>query len=870
MNEGIRKVRQSGEYDRIYDKWFGKKVFAGYSEKEIWFFGFIAVLLSLALGISIGLFILNLRLRRSKNELSKALTERERAEETLRESEQRLSIHLENSPLATVEWDSNFIVTRWAGEAEKMFGWSRAETIGKPIMDLHMICDEDIPIVQKTMERLTDGVSKHVVSANRNYTRDGKVIYCEWYNSVVLNPQGKMVSVLSQVLDITARKQAEEALRESEAHYHSLVEGIPGIVYSFSDRRGGIYYSSHVEDILGYSREHLYAHPMLWHDSIHPDDLPRVEETIRQLPIGKVFHIEYRIRDAQGNWRWFDDRLIERHSNSGEEIVTGLALDITERKQAESALRKSEAMLNETQRLTKVGGWEYDIEKNKITWTDEVYRIYGVSPQNYDPNNITQDIQFYAPEERATIERAFNAAIKEGKPYDLQLKFTTAHGKKLWVRTIGQVEKKGGKAARVYGYIMDITEIKAAEDALHKLAEQLEDRVEERKGELSQSQKALMNMVEELNKAMQALRESEERYRMLVESSPDGIMVHDTEKFTYVNKAASDILGASEPEELIGKTVLEIIHPDYRETVKKRLQMEKEGKEAPLIEQKFLKMDGTPIDVDVMAFPIKHEDRIEVHSVIRDITERKKAVDAIKAANLRLMELDRMKSMFIASTSHELRTPLNSIIGFSSVMLEGWSGELTSEQKEQLQLIHNSGQQLLALINDVIDISKTEAGKLEVYVSEFRLKEVVDEAVATLRTNIKEKGLALSVDVPDIIMHTDRRRLLQCILNYLSNAAKFTEKGSIALTAKDINDRIDISVTDTGIGIKEEDIAKLFVPFVRLESPFSVQAGGSGLGLYLTKKIVEETLGGTVAVKSKYDKGSTFSLHIPVKLKVNT
>ncbi len=257
-------------------------------------------------------------------------------------------------------------------------------------------------------------------------------------------------------------------------------------------------------------------------------------------------------------------------------------------------------------------------------------------------------------------------------------------------------------------------------------------------------------------------------------------------------------------------------------------------------------------------------------ALLNIVDDLNRTTEELHNANIRLKDLDRMKSLFIASTSHELRTPLNSIIGFSSIMLEGWSGKLTTEQKEQIQLIHNSGQQLLALINDVIDISKIEAGKIDVYSTEFRLKEVVNEAVATLRRDIDEKGLALSVDVPDIIMHTDRRRLLQCLLNYFSNAVKFTEKGSIALTAKSINNMIDISITDTGIGMREKDIAKLFEPFVRLESPISAQVGGTGLGLYLTKKLVEEVLGGTVCVKSVYGKGSTFSLRIPVKMEAKT
>jgi PAS domain S-box-containing protein len=143
------------------------------------------------------------------------VTELKQAEKELQESVQRLNFHVDNSPLATVEWDSDFIVTRWGGEAEKIFGWNRAETIGKPIMDLSLIYEEDIPIVQKTMEQLTDGSSKYVISINRNYTKDRKIIICEWYNSVLIDTHSKMVSVFSQVLDITERKEAEEELRKA-------------------------------------------------------------------------------------------------------------------------------------------------------------------------------------------------------------------------------------------------------------------------------------------------------------------------------------------------------------------------------------------------------------------------------------------------------------------------------------------------------------------------------------------------------------------------------------------------------------------------------------------------------------------------------
>ncbi len=237
----------------------------------------------------------------------------------------------------------------------------------------------------------------------------------------------------------------------------------------------------------------------------------------------------------------------------------------------------------------------------------------------------------------------------------------------------------------------------------------------------------------------------------------------------------------------------------------------------------------------------------------------------LKLANERLLELDHMKSMFIASTSHELRTPLNSIIGFSSILLEGWEGELNPEQKEEIGYIHTAGKQLLDLINDIIDISKIEAGKLEIDIRKFSLKEVIDESLSLVKNVINEKGLDMEVEIEDIIIVSDRRRLLQCLINLMSNAVKFTDKGMITVHAKTINSMVNISVTDTGMGIKPDDILKLFAPFVRVESSLTAKTQGTGLGLYLTKKLTEDILKGTVEVTSKYGTGSTFTIKMPVK-----
>jgi signal transduction histidine kinase len=230
--------------------------------------------------------------------------------------------------------------------------------------------------------------------------------------------------------------------------------------------------------------------------------------------------------------------------------------------------------------------------------------------------------------------------------------------------------------------------------------------------------------------------------------------------------------------------------------------------------------------------------------------------------------------------SHELRTPLNSVIGFSCILLNEWVGPLNEEQKENLATVLRAGKHLLSLINDVIDVSKIEAGLIEIDSEEFELQGVIKEVTASLEKEIEAKGLELKVDSIDVTMHTDRRRLLQCVLNLLSNAAKYTENGVISIGATfaggrfseqsngpnpgQASDFVEIFVEDTGIGIREEDKQKIFEPFVRLDSKRLPSIHGTGLGLYLTKKLIKETLNGHITFTSEYGNGSRFTLHLPI------
>ncbi len=266
-----------------------------------------------------------------------------------------------------------------------------------------------------------------------------------------------------------------------------------------------------------------------------------------------------------------------------------------------------------------------------------------------------------------------------------------------------------------------------------------------------------------------------------------------------------------------------------------------------------------------------HEKSIEIEksrsALLNIVEDLNRKTAELEQANLKLKEIDRLKSMFIASMSHELRTPLNSIIGFSSILHDEWVGGVNAEQKENLAIILNSGRHLLNLINDVIDVSKIEAGKIETCNEEFDLSGVISEAADLVRKEVEMKGLGLHVESANVHMSTDRRRLLQCLLNLLSNAAKFTEHGMVSVETRLPGDRtVEISVTDTGFGIKEEERDKLYQPFVRLGSPDRANIRGTGLGLYLTRKLTVEILKGDIAMSGEFGKGSRFTLKIPVRL----
>jgi PAS domain S-box-containing protein len=403
--------------------------------------------------------------------------------------------------------------------------------------------------------------------------------------------------------------------------------------------------------------------------------------------------------------------------------------------------------------------------------------------------------------------------------------------------------------------------------------------------ELRLANEQLQTEINERKQAQAALAHLSRQNQLILDAAGEGICGLDLQgNISFINPAAARMLKYT-PEELIGRHYHQTMHHAHPD-----------GKPYPLAEcpilnalvkkdfnhienEVFWCRDGNPFPVEYIATPLIEEEQVTgVVITFNDITVRKATEAALQNAKEAAEQANLAKSQFLANMSHELRTPLNAIIGYSEILIEEAREEaieagLSPDEMDSitdLNKIHDAGKHLLGLINDVLDISKIEAGKMDIYNETFPVAEMLQEVLSTIQPLIAKKNNTLKVEAAENLgtLFTDLTKLRQMLLNLLSNASKFTEQGLIQLTITTENRDgiawILFSISDTGIGMTSEQQAKLFKAFTQADNSTTRKYGGTGLGLVITKRFAE-MLGGTIIVTSEVGKGSTFTIHLPIR-----
>lgn len=361
------------------------------------------------------------------------------------------------------------------------------------------------------------------------------------------------------------------------------------------------------------------------------------------------------------------------------------------------------------------------------------------------------------------------------------------------------------------------------------------------------------------------------RFGRLLDSMPDATLLIDLDgRIALANRQAEKLFSYAAGE-LAGVPVESLLPERFRAThVGHRDRYFAHPRTRPMgagLELFGRRKGGTEFPVEISLSPLETEGGTHVVSAIRDVSERKAIARALAEKNTELEKAAQAKNRFLATMSHELRTPLNAIIGFTGTLLMKLAGPLNPEQEKQLETIRTSGRHLLSLINDLLDLTKIESGKVSLTLEPTPVGEVVEEVAEALRPSAQKKALELSVELPaeGATFETDRRALSQILLNLTNNAIKFTESGGVAIAVESrrVGRRsiLEVHVRDTGIGIRPEDQSRLFQAFAQLDSSAGRRFEGTGLGLHLSQRLAG-LLGGRITLESEHGIGSVFTLRL--------
>ncbi|MDP1570893.1 MAG: PAS domain S-box protein [Vicinamibacterales bacterium] len=588
---------------------------------------------------------------------------------------------------------------------------------------------------------------------------------------------------------------------------------------------------------MGWEPRGLVGRPLL--ELVHPDDAACAVETMQALVArgDDVAGVELRFRCYDGSYRWL---LWNLTTDAEAERLYGVAQDVSERKLSEllieetaAALEEREATLREAQRIAQLGSWHLDAATGQMTWSEEVFRMHGLEPGSPAPD-MAQMERALTPGSFRNLGAAMQNALSGAAVAEIELELVRPDGAHRWV--VSRAEPLGdadGRIVALKGTIQDITDRKRTELALRASEQQLRDMTAEVPGVIFQ-------------------------FRL----RPDGTM-----EFPFMSDGLRRLFHI-EPELAYtdAPRVFSRVVPDQLEGLMASIAQSAQTLALWTHDFDVELEDGERRRVQGHSRPRRESDGSVLWSgLLTDVTEKRRQEQELIAAREAALAASREKSMFLANMSHEIRTPMNGILGMTELAL---GTTLTEEQREYLEAVRQSGETLLGILNDILDLSKIEARHVTIEQVPFKLRHVVNEAVGLLMPRAIEKSLAVSVDldpaVPERLIG-DPLRLGQILRNFFSNAVKFTDTGSVAVrvTPDDEPGLVRFEVADTGAGISPEEQTRIFEPFAQADSSITRRHGGTGLGLSIARQLAG-LMGGRVWVESTPGAGSAFYLAVPL------